>query len=295
MRRGVGIGGIKRRDEEKQSYGAVAKEIADVELQHIQQSMLLFQQHLNDFAIKHRQDINKNSTFRQQFTHLCYSTGVDPLNSKKTFFSTVLGIGDFYYTLAVQCVDACIATRKQNGGLITLQQLLQEVRKKRAAPVSATPLPPNNKYSSKSKATSNDDNDIDADDILNAIDKLAVLGAGFRVIKIPIQALPSTQSRIPSKQAQAQEQQYTRMILSVPSELNTDHIRLMQEADNNAAGCYITIEMLEKRCNWTTDRVHVVLKQMLADGMIWVDTQCRDTNNRPITAYWVASLFKYDT
>src|SRR4051794_22519733 len=124
MRRGVGVSAVKRRDEEKASYNVIGKEIADVELQHIQQSILLFQQRLNDFAMKHRHQINKNSTFRQQFTHLCYATGVDPLNSKKTFFSTVLGIGDFYYTLAVQCVDACINTRKQNGGLITLQHLL---------------------------------------------------------------------------------------------------------------------------------------------------------------------------
>ena len=46
------------------------------------------------------------------------------------------------------------------------------------------------------------------------------------------------------------------MILSVPTELNTDHVTLMQQAESNTAGCYVTIVMLEKECQWSTERVH---------------------------------------
>lgn len=46
---------------------------------------------------------------------------VDPLASNKGFWAEVLGVGDFYYELAVQIVEICLATRSENGGLMTLR------------------------------------------------------------------------------------------------------------------------------------------------------------------------------
>ena len=37
----------------------------------------------------------------------------------------MLGVGDFYYELGVQAVEICIATRPQNGGIMTLSELQQ--------------------------------------------------------------------------------------------------------------------------------------------------------------------------
>lgn len=45
---------------------------------------------------------------------------VDPLASNKGFWAEVLGVGDFYYELAVQIVEICLATRSVNGGLMAL-------------------------------------------------------------------------------------------------------------------------------------------------------------------------------
>lgn len=42
---------------------------------------------------------------------MCASIGVDPLTSGKGFWS-VLGIGDFYYELAVQIVEVCLGNNK---------------------------------------------------------------------------------------------------------------------------------------------------------------------------------------
>ena len=39
----------------------------------------------------------------------------------------VLGFGDFYYELAVQIVEACLATRNINGGLMDMRSLLRYV------------------------------------------------------------------------------------------------------------------------------------------------------------------------
>lgn len=48
------------------------------------------------------------------------SRRVDPLASNKGFWAEVLGVGDFYYELAVQIVEICLATRSVNGGLMAL-------------------------------------------------------------------------------------------------------------------------------------------------------------------------------
>ena len=38
---------------------------------------------------------------------MCASVGVDPLASGKGFWAEKLGVGDFYYELAVQIVEVC--------------------------------------------------------------------------------------------------------------------------------------------------------------------------------------------
>lgn len=61
-----------------------------------------FRTHLQEFALKHRADIQKDPVFRAQFHEMCASVGVDPLASNKGFWTEMLGFGDFYYELAVQ-------------------------------------------------------------------------------------------------------------------------------------------------------------------------------------------------
>ena len=39
----------------------------------------------------------------------------------------VLGFGDFYYELGVQIVEACLATRSLNGGLMEMKPLMRFV------------------------------------------------------------------------------------------------------------------------------------------------------------------------
>jgi ESCRT-II complex subunit VPS22 len=99
------------------------------------------------------------------------------LLASKGFWSQVLGVGDFYYELAVQIIEVCVATSDQNGGLISLDDLYARVRKARGKTRSAQ--------------------DVSQDDILRAIRKLRVLGDGFGVIeptgrhgRILIQCIP---------------------------------------------------------------------------------------------------------
>ena len=60
-----------------------------------------FKESLEEFAVKHKKEINQNPVFRNQFLKMCQQIGVDPLSSNKGFWVNVLGVGDFYYELAV--------------------------------------------------------------------------------------------------------------------------------------------------------------------------------------------------
>lgn len=110
---------------------------------------------------------------------MCASIGVDPLSSGKGFWS-VLGMGDFYYELAVQIVEVCLgktltvplsfeilqrwitATNDKNGGLISLEELRNRLIKARG----------------KRK----EHQEISKDDLLRAAQKLKIFGSGFNVI-----------------------------------------------------------------------------------------------------------------
>ncbi|CAM9238877.1 unnamed protein product [Discosporangium mesarthrocarpum] len=94
----------------------------------------------------------------------CVRSSVDPLASNKGFWAEVLGVGDFYYELAVQIVEICLATRAVNGGLMSLQELLQRLRAK-----------------VKSRLTQLE---LSQDDVRRATSKLAVLGSGFQILEV---------------------------------------------------------------------------------------------------------------
>lgn len=74
----------------------------------------------------------------------------------------MLGVGDFYYELAVQVIEVCIQTRPVNGGLINLEALLATLRRKRGKDAQA----------------------IVTSDVEKAVSKIKVLGSGFKILTI---------------------------------------------------------------------------------------------------------------
>lgn len=129
--------------------------------------MASFKQSLQEFAMKHRNDIRKNPAFRSQFHKMCANCGVDPLQSNKGMFAELLGFGDFYYELGVQIVEACLATREMNGGLMEIGALMKYVKRRRG-----------------SGAT-----EVSEDDVMRAVKKLKVLGSGFDVSRFGAQTM----------------------------------------------------------------------------------------------------------
>ena len=126
-----------------------------------------------------------------------------------------MGVGDFYYELAVQAIQICLATRNENGGLIGVTELLERLKMKRG---------PRAQEITESVVVmvmvvvvvmmlvaivvlivTECEN---REDVLTAIKSVSSLGNGFQLLQVG--------SR--------------KMVLSVPMELNQDHTIVLEHA-----------------------------------------------------------------
>jgi ESCRT-II complex subunit VPS22 len=93
------------------------------------------------------------------------------------------------------------------------------------------------------------------DDILRAVKSLEPLGSGFTILQVG------------SKQ----------FIRSIPKELNTDQatvLEVIQILD------FVTVSMLQVNLNWEKARAKTVIDDLLADSLVWLDSQCNENE------YW---------
>nr|SVE75891.1 EOG090X09XM [Daphnia hispanica] len=233
MRKRPGIGAIHKQRVEQERFRGKATELQDNVFEQMTNQMEKFRTNLETFASKHRNEIKKNSAFRKQFQDMCASIGVDPLASSKGFWSELLGVGDFYYEIAVQVIEVCLATSQKNGGLITLGELRQRLIKARG----------------KAQHHQN----ISNDDIIRAIKKLKVLESGFSII-----SLKETKDSSDI------------LIRSIPGELNADHTEVLKVAEANT---FTSIDALKSTLNWDDCRCQQIINELLRDGVAWVDEQ----------------------
>eukprot|EP01147_Barroeca_monosierra_P007411 gene7411-523_t len=160
-RKHAGVRGLKLREDRKADAQALGARSKREQQEAMQKQLDIFKANLEEFARKHGKQIKNSPDFRGDFQRMCHQIGVDPLASNKSFWGKLLGIGDFYYKLAVQVVEACMSTRNLNGGVIDINELLHVVERRRGSQVQR----------------------IDKQDIFEAVSRLEVLGSGFRVVK----------------------------------------------------------------------------------------------------------------
>ncbi|CAG5120856.1 unnamed protein product [Candidula unifasciata] len=161
-RRPLGVAAIKNKSLAQAKFKDKGTEIAENQFTQMEHLMEMFKNNLEDFAVKHRDDIRRDPEFRLQFQEMCSSVGVDPLASSRGFWAEVLGVGDFYYELGIQIVEVCMATSKRNGGLIGIEDLRRKVEASRGRNSQV----------------------ICIDDLMRAIRKLKILGNGFSIHKV---------------------------------------------------------------------------------------------------------------
>jgi ESCRT-II complex subunit VPS22 len=56
----------------------------------MKEKMELLKKSLEEFAKKHKNEINKNPEFRHHFHQMCIKCGVDPLSSHKGFWADLV-------------------------------------------------------------------------------------------------------------------------------------------------------------------------------------------------------------
>lgn len=242
-RRGAGgVGAIQKHQLAQSRFKDKGTEIADDQLQQMTKQMETFRTNLQEFAGKYKKNIRKNPQFRQQFQEMCAAAGVDPLASSKGFWANMLGVGDFYYELGVQIIEVCLATRHRNGGILPLDDL--------------------RKLLIKSRSVAGKQEDIESDDLLRAIDKLKVLGEGFRIISCGKNYI----------------------VQSVPAELSVDHTNVIQKASGTG---FVTITSLIEDFSWEKLRAQRAIEELIREGLVWVDEQHENESS-----YWFPGLQK---
>lgn len=244
MKRKVGVSAIHNRNQEKEKYAAVGKNLEENKISFVVDVMDKFKASLSDFATKYKDRINSDPEFRQQFHKMCLSVGVDPLASNKGFWANILGVGDFYYELGVKIIQISMHTRSSNGGMISLKELLNRLNHQgQYAPAQTTSagkkLPSTNSQPQQK---------VSKDDVLRAIEKISILGNGFQIINMGHQ----------------------KMILSVPMEVNPDFMTLLSIAQQYQGMITKTI-ITSSPYSWTKERFSLNLQPLLTEGVVWLD------------------------
>ena len=75
------------------------------------------------------------------------------------------------------------------------------------------------------------------------------------------------------------------MIRSVPKELNTDQAIVLEAIQ--VLG-YVTVSMLQLNLKWGGARAIAVIDDLVADSLVWVDTQAGETE------YWTPTVIHVD-
>lgn len=257
-RRGVGIGALQAQQKTAQRFQHVGSKIAEDDKSHVDEQIRLFERNLQEFALKHKRRINQDPEFRTAFQTMCREIGVDPLVSNKGFWTRILGVGDFYYELAIQALDVCFVSRSRNGGLISLHELTERLRSKRQTVAHKT--------STFESAKTQSHSIISQDDVLRAIESLSVLGGGISILTIGGK----------------------KMILSVPCEVTQDHSNILDIASRQG-GC-ISVSDICEVLGWEVERAQRALNQLLEEGIAWRDDQ--EPKLSVDSTFWVFSIWR---
>ena len=232
-----GLGAIHKQKQQNALYKEKSEELAKEQINRLTDQLDKFKLNLEEFASKHQKEIKKNAEFRRQFQEMCAHIGVDPLQSSNSYWSKLLGVGDFYYQLGIQIIEICLATSKSNGGIIRLPDLLNRIKQIRKRSLKAD----------------REEIEITANDIISAISKLHILGNGLKLVKIDPQ--------------KSNLNNY--VIESVPRELSQDDQDILQIAETNNG--QFDFKLIYGKFAWSEDRFKRKVDHLLMEGLVWFD------------------------
>lgn len=248
-RRGVGLSAFSNSAISADQYARHGQALRSNHAEALANQLSVFQAALHNFSLIHAKDIRQNPQFRAEFARMCNAIGVDPLAGSNVKGASVAGdkagsvwakmlgssVNDFYFELAVRVVEVCRETRAENGGMIAASEIRKRIEKGRGI-IGASM-------------------DVTDDDIERALDSMAPLGGGFKIVQLGKH----------------------KFIRSVPKELNLDQSTVLEVIQ--VLG-YVSISMLRANLAWERARAVAVIDDLVSDSLLWVDSQAEETE------YW---------
>lgn len=152
-----GLSGLVSAQEESQRLAAEGLRGAEARAREASETLQHVRGAILKFSEARRAEIANDPVFRREFVALSATIGVDPLASSQSAWKS-LGLGTWYFELAVRAAGICMRTRERNGGLISLAELTVLLAKVGG--------------------------NASADDVVTALGKIKVLGDGFDVVHI---------------------------------------------------------------------------------------------------------------
>eukprot|EP00871_Galdieria_phlegrea_P005365 jgi/Galph1/582/GphlegSOOS_G5356.1 len=248
----VGLAGLRREQEARKAIDHISQSTRKELYETLQQQLVLFRENLERFAVKYKKKIESEAELRAYFHRMCVSVGVDPLISKKGFWEQLLGMGDFYYELAVKVSEICMATRPVNGGLICIDEVKRLLCNRDDLCRTGQRI--------RRGGITQRSYDISSDDISRAIQRLRVLGTAYTIIYLGDMAY----------------------IRSIPGELNHDHTFILSVSKEQG---YCTECFIAKKLSWSKERIELAIQGLLNMSLAWIDDQASER------IYWFPSLY----
>ncbi|RMZ81370.1 hypothetical protein DV738_g2269, partial [Chaetothyriales sp. CBS 135597] len=247
-RRGVGLGAFTTSTALRQNYTNHGAALKSANEESLSTQLAVFQSLLHNFALEHGATIKSNPTFRAEFARMCNAIGVDPLagSNVKGKKATSSGASSLWTKVLGHDVnDFYFAVG------VRVVEMCQATRAENGGLLGV-------KECCESVARGRaigGGMQLSEDDVLRAVKSLSPLGSGFSIITIA------------GKQ----------FIRSVPKELNTDQSTVLEVLQLLGS---VTVSLLQVNLKWDKARTVTVLDDLLADSLVWIDTQC------PEPEYW---------
>lgn len=295
MRRGIGVAHIQRQQQTQQQMADLGAQITAQRVEQIADQLEALEHQLRQLADKHKAEIKEDPLVRARFRQLADSLGVDLISSKKNVFAGVLGLGDFYYSLAAKVVECCSVERKFSGSFVPLSRILAAVQKMYDVNCASNKKPIR----------------ITQEDIYTALKKLGCLGAGYNIVELAnikyVQTTPdgavggdevcvlnlalATQrtqldaerkklSPAPSKTAGTSNTE--RSAVPLRSQIGVAYILGTHPHEQDGEGASLALSpaaqlvsmtqsQIMEALLWPAHRVHTILERMVQSGAVWLD------------------------
>lgn len=258
-RRTPGISSLSSNRLQTHHYTSHGATLRSRNAQSLETQLSVFQSLVHNFALTHSKDIRANPAFRAEFARMCTALNIDFLassyhkdSSSGSSKSAAAGKGGKGggESIWASLLGGSVHDFYFNLG-VTIVDICRSTRAENGGLISLSDL---KTHVSRGRAIGSAMNVSDAD-IEQAVRALEPLGSCFNIVKIGHRSL----------------------IRSVPKELNTDQSTVLEAVQVMG---YVTVSMLQLNLGWGRPRAVAVVEDLMADSLVWVDTQAGENE------YW---------